>query len=107
MKNKIPSITIGLDLGDKKHAIVRDKFVSDHSKSSRSPPVVWRGRTVPDAGSRHAYNGFWQGMGVSVFVYPFLPIRFCVSVFVANQVLSRQSNRQSSQIIPAPAAAVT
>jgi hypothetical protein len=31
MKNKIPSITIGLDLGDKKHAIVRDKFVSDHS----------------------------------------------------------------------------
>jgi hypothetical protein len=72
MKNKIPSITIGLDLGDKKHAIVRDKFVSDHSKSSRSPPVVWRGRTVPDAGSRHAYNGFWQGMGVSVFVYRFL-----------------------------------
>ena len=31
MKNNIPSITIGLDLGDKKHAIVRDKFVSDHS----------------------------------------------------------------------------
>jgi hypothetical protein len=77
MKPKFPSITIGLDLGDKKHAIVRDKFVSDHSKSSRSPPVVWRGRTVPDAGSRHAYNGFWPGMGLSVFAYPFLCIGSC------------------------------
>jgi hypothetical protein len=83
------------------------QFSFQGSQSSRSPPVVWRGRTVPDAGSRHAYNGFWQGMGLSVFVYPFLPIRFCVSVLVANKVLSRQSYRQSSQIIPAPAAAVT
>ena len=44
MKNKIPAITIGLDLGDKKHAIcvlnkageiVEERSITNHRKSLR------------------------------------------------------------------------
>ena len=47
MKNKIPAITVGIDLGDKKHAIcvlnkageiIEERSITNHRESLRQPP---------------------------------------------------------------------
>ncbi len=79
MKNTIPSITIGLDLGDKKHAIcvlnaagevVEERFITNHKESLRRLSQKYpNSRIALEVGTHSPWTSrFLKGLGHEVLV---------------------------------------
>lgn len=103
MKNTIPSITIGLDLGDKKHAIcvlnadgeiIDERTITNHRESLRSLSKKYPGARIAHEVGTHSpwISRFLSKLGHEVFVANSRKFR---AVYTSD----RKSDRNDARII--------